>query len=236
MIRPPPKIDSPITVLPFEEFNKMSTNEVQQLFSHSIIVVKDHPHHLEFNLDGLEQLGDLDELRIMHGMCLFSGSPRSSFEPCIDLSRDARSDPNNVHVLASLRQLYETTKIVNALELRQQGTHLAPHQLATDMVALRMLHESPPPHFPASLYPLHEMTFGLAATESAYHKEHFDRSGFTTDILVHCGQKWWLIGVPMNGSSSCACAADFGYELFESRNVYRGYKWYGLLLLPGMRL
>ena len=125
---------------------------------------------------------------------------------------------------------------MNALELRQQGDHLPPHQLATDMVALKMLHDHPPPHFARSSYPLHDMTFGLAAKDHAFHKEHFDQSGFTTDVLVHCGEKWWLVGVPRNGENDSACAADYGWEVFHSRNVSRGYDWYGMLLLPGMRL
>lgn len=103
------------------------------------------------------------------------------------------------------------------------------------MVALAQLHESPPPHFPTS-YPLHEMVWALAAKDNAYHRQHFDRSGFMTDILVHCGEKWWVIGVPMENENDCACAEDYGHELFYSLNGSRGYVWYGMLLLPGMQL
>ena len=66
--KPPPKINSPITVLSYAKFNKMSVSEAQDIFAGKIIVVQDHPHHLEFNLEGLVQFGDLDELRTMHGI------------------------------------------------------------------------------------------------------------------------------------------------------------------------
>ena len=68
MTNPLPKTKLPVTVMQFSEFNKMSRERAQTLFANQIIVVEGHPHHLEFDLDGLGQLGDLDELRIMHGM------------------------------------------------------------------------------------------------------------------------------------------------------------------------
>ena len=153
----------------------------------------------------------------------------------LDLSRKEYfvGSTYNIHVHASLRQLCHTNKIVNALELRQQGNHLPPRQLATDMVALSALHP-PPEHF-TSAYPLHDMTFALAAQNYARHREHFDRSGFVTDILVHCGQKWWLIGIPESGEIDCEHASEYGIDFFN-RNAGRQYQWYGLLLLPGMRL
>ena len=69
MTRAPPKTNSPIVVVPFERFNKMpvAVAEAQELCSKRVVVVQDHPHHLQFDLDGLEELGDLDELRTMHG-------------------------------------------------------------------------------------------------------------------------------------------------------------------------
>ncbi|KAF9028091.1 hypothetical protein BDP27DRAFT_1247166, partial [Rhodocollybia butyracea] len=67
----------------------------------------------------------------------------------------------------------------------------------------------------------------------AMHRVHCDRSGLTTYNLVHCGEKWWIVGLPANDEDSCASIEVYGKELWTDHNVKRGYKWYGLLLVEG---
>jgi hypothetical protein len=49
----------------------MSSRNMQNLFHrYPIIVVNGHPTHLECNLTSLEEWGNPDELRVMHGASL----------------------------------------------------------------------------------------------------------------------------------------------------------------------
>lgn len=65
------------------------------------------------------------------------------------------------------------------------------------------------------------------------HRVHFDRSGLIAYILVHCGEKWWIVGVPIDDEDGCASVEAYGKALWEDHNVERGYRWYGLWLVEG---
>ena len=72
-ISPPSTLDKPAKSFPiyttkFSEFYSMSAKDLQAIFRvHPVIVLSDHPTHLKCDLNSLEEWGNLDDLRVMHG-------------------------------------------------------------------------------------------------------------------------------------------------------------------------
>jgi hypothetical protein len=79
-IPPPPSLPTgtksfPIYTMPFAEYFAMSAKDMQDIFrEYPVIVVKDMPTRLQYTLESLEEWGDPDELRVMHGVL---------YEPCL---------------------------------------------------------------------------------------------------------------------------------------------------------
>jgi hypothetical protein len=46
----------------------MAVNEVQELVSQKVLVLTDRPKHLRWDLESFRLFGNLEEMRIMHGM------------------------------------------------------------------------------------------------------------------------------------------------------------------------
>ncbi|KAF9059885.1 hypothetical protein BDP27DRAFT_1371013 [Rhodocollybia butyracea] len=212
MTKPPPQKDSPIHSTTFHQFSEMTVNEVQELISQKVLVLSQRPKHLRWDLGSLQLFGNLNELRIMHDASLAKGG-----------------DANEVHVQASLKEFFTSSKILNALEL--PGFDLPPVQLATDMAALRSLKNIP--NCFSKVYPVDDMSFGLAGKTGAMHKVHVDRSGFVTKVDVHHGGKWWIVGIPSDEKEGCASADAYGNDLSQNSNLDRGYTWYGIYLEAG---
>jgi hypothetical protein len=127
-----------------------------------------------------------------------------------------------VHVQASLKEFFKSTKILNALEL--PGFDLPPVQLATDMAAVRSLVGKVPGRV-AKAYQAQDTSFGLAGKTGAMHKPHVDRSGFVTKVDVHWGGKWWLVCIPSDEKEGCTSADAYTND--------RERQWYGIYLEAG---
>jgi hypothetical protein len=71
VIIPAPNVkdSSPIYSLGYQEFVKMSSKDMQSIFKkYPVIVVTGRPTRLRCNLESLQEWGDLDDLRVMHGV------------------------------------------------------------------------------------------------------------------------------------------------------------------------
>lgn len=70
----PPSVDAavfPIRTMSHEQFFRMSAKDMQDIFrKYPVIVVTGRPTRLRFDLASLEEWGDLDEPRTMHGIFL----------------------------------------------------------------------------------------------------------------------------------------------------------------------
>ena len=221
--------------MPHSDFDALSVEEAQKLISSNILVIPDHPlRRLNADLAGLSQLGDVDELRIFHGMLPLHHNLHE-LTLTIDYTAEVEGDPSSRHCRGSLRQFYWSSKIINGLDNPQTGFHPPPAQLATEMQAWAHFSRRQPSGFDIEV-PNSEMLWSLAAKPFAFHPKHFDHSGAATAIHVHTGGKWAIVGVPGAKEDDCSCAEAFGEDLEEDMNTARGYRWFGILLVPGMLL
>lgn len=71
VIIPVPKTlpdDSPIYTMDYTQYLQMSAQDMQDLFRvYPVIVVSGRPTRLKCNLASLEEWGNVDQLRVMHG-------------------------------------------------------------------------------------------------------------------------------------------------------------------------
>ena len=142
-------------------------------------------------------------------------------------------DPNAVHVRASYRDFFSTTKCLNSLDNPSSGVAPAPSQLATDLRAAVETYTD----FPDSL-PVRTMNWGLLAKSNAVHPPHVDRAGTCTWVAIEDGLKKWDVAFPdsKEAEDEVANPAAFGEEMASGRNYARGWVWTSILLHPGSML
>jgi hypothetical protein len=153
-----------------DEFDAMSTREVQILLAKKSIVIYDMLFpKLEYNEKGLRTLGVLDAPIEIH-----------------DQSKVAAEDANDCIIMGNLRQLLESSchpqgKILNSLD--HPSTTYTPYRFSTDHAALdcsKHRRQNFTKHFAA----LPDLRWGLGAIKGATHTWHWDLNGFGTVIDV----------------------------------------------------
>ncbi|KAG6914924.1 hypothetical protein DXG01_014410 [Tephrocybe rancida] len=151
--------------------------------THACIMVIDGPKKNEqFTLEALSRVGPLDEPVTLHDFT-FPTSDRHRSGTLLDLYRCATGRPD---------------KSVSCLDLPSTMDYFAELPFASDIAAWAEV-QGRAYHRSWELYPVSDMRWFLAATDSAYHYWHMDSNGLGTTVRVDVGIKIWYIGVPRNG-------------------------------------
>ncbi|RXW19485.1 hypothetical protein EST38_g6372 [Candolleomyces aberdarensis] len=158
---------------------RMTVQELQGvLCQRSLVITDGTPERLEFNLEGLGKLADID-----HQMDIQDGR----FQRRV--------------VTGTLRDLYNTSiapqgkkKSLNALYLPNPHALVEESPYSTDIHAIYRIagHDK---HCPRQM-PTPDARWSLAATEGAHHYYHIDSRGDGTFIDVVQGQKIWVVAEP----------------------------------------
>ena len=125
-------------------------------------------------------------------------------------------------------------KIVNALDFPMPSAPHPPTSIASDLATFVATVDLP--LCGCSIpFPVMDCRWGLAATDSAFHKWHIDCDGFGTYIDTQAGQKWWILA---RSREACGLSdTSFFTERFDLDGD-NGDLWISeaILLTPGTRL
>jgi hypothetical protein len=221
----------PIYTSTYLEFYRLSTKDAQDILrDYPVIVLSDRPTRLKCDLVGVEEFGDLDDLREIHGVYLLISTCQFISNFSLDFTRFHPTESESTITRATYREFFETSKIVNYLDNPLTSGVYGPTQLATDLRALMTDYED----FPTD-YPIRTMNWGLLGKANAIHIPHTDRPGTCTWVGIEDGIKKWDVAFPPKDKAEqeAADTAAFAGHMVWGRNYDRGWRWHSILLYPG---
>ncbi|RXW25757.1 hypothetical protein EST38_g5 [Candolleomyces aberdarensis] len=209
------------------KLKQLSVKDFQQLLRRQTIVLTDcSTERLEFDLQGLGRLADVDDEMDIQDQTIPAVNGNYQSRVCVGTLRDVyQAATSPVGGRKSLNALYMPNSHAPVDEsLFATDVHAVNRSTCNDKHSIRKM-------------PTADIRFNLAATEGAHHYFHIDSRGDGTWIEVLSGEKLWVIAAPKDRrklSSTRLWTAD--EQDVAALKPVEDWDFEAVLLTPGTRL